>query len=209
MAPMHLYCMRKLILLFLFAFVSAGLYGQTAGHKFEAGVGYSPFTLFTVDCGYNAPYRCNAYFEWRYEFDKNTVDKSFDLGAKLDYKTFPISTAYDYYASYYGTRHDIALLAVGDFNLNLGGIVNPFMGLGFGPGILIEHWTSSKTEDIPEEYKPYYSYKPIPSVNSCFTVIASPRIGIELFRHLRISASVDISLYDFRLPVCFNVGWTF
>lgn len=199
--------MRKLIILSLIALIPAvSAFGQNAGHKFEAGLGFAPFLLASVDDGQTVPYKYDAYLEWRYEFDTNNAGRSFDVGAKLDYKAFP-TKAYNMGTTIYsGTQHDIALLAIADFNFNPGGKVNPFIGLGLGPGVLINNWKGSKSlYSESESHDPAFKL----GAYSNFVFIACPRIGVELFQHLRLSASVDGSLSDTRWPLCFSVGWTF
>ena len=203
-----IYKMRKLFFAALIVLVSTvSLYGQGGGHKFEAGVGYAPLFLQIAEDAQSVPYKCNAYLEWRYNFAPNSVGKVLDAGAKLDYKTFPTSVYDMGSVSYYGTQHGVTLLALADLNLNPGGIINPYFGLGLGPGLLMNHWKQSKI-DYPIK-NPDYPLMDTPSVESEFIVVASPRIGLELFNHLRVSASVDLSLSDTRWPVCFNVGWVF
>ena len=200
--------MRKLFFAALVVLISTVcLYGQNSGHKFEAGVGYAPFFLVSVDDGQSVPYKCNAYLEWRYNFAANRVGKVFDVGAKLDYKTFP-TDSYDMRAvAYYGTQHGVSLLAFADLNFNPGGKINPFIGLGLGPGVLINNWKTTKVV-YPEAITPDYPYMPTGAYSE-FIFVACPRIGLELFSHLRLSASVDVSLADTRWPVCLNVGWVF
>ena len=199
--------MRKFIILSLIALLPAvSVFGQNAGHKFEVGAGFAPFLLASVDDGQTVPYKYDAYLEWRYEFDTNSAGRSFDVGAKLDYKAFP-TKAYNMGTTIYsGTQHDIALLAIADFNFNPGGKVNPFIGLGLGPGVLINDWKNSKgLNPESESHDPAFKL----GAYSNLVFIACPRIGVELFQHLRLAASVDGSLSDTRWPLCFSVGWTF
>ena len=200
--------MRKVIIIPIILLLSSlCLYGQSGGNKLELGAGYAPFFLTSVDDGQTVPYKCNAYIEWRYVFGANKAGRAFDVGAKLDYKTFPTST-YDMTAvNYSGTQHDIALLVLADLNFNPGGKVNPFIGIGLGPGVLINNWKSSEVLH-PEVLSPDYYIMPT-GLYPEYVFIASPRVGIELFRHLRLSASVDCSLSDTRWPVCFSIGWSF
>ena len=137
--PIESLFMRRIIIASLIAlFSTINLSGQNAGHKFEVGVGYAPLFLVSVDDGQTVPYKCSTYLEWRYDFGKHI-----DVGARLDYKTFPTS-CYDMSAVVYkGTQHDVSFLAFADFNFKPGQRINPFIGFGIGPGVLINHWKSS------------------------------------------------------------------
>ena len=190
--------MRRILLSALAVLVSAiCLSGQNNAHKFEVGIGYAPYFLAHVDDGISIPYKYNAYAEWRYDFGKHI-----DEGAKLDYKTFP-NDSYDFvsHISYKGTQHDVTVLAYADYNHMPGKEINLFFGLGLGPGVIMNHWKTSQGYGSREAKTPF--------VNSQFMIVASPRIGLEFFQHLRFAASVDMSMSDTRWPVCFSVGWTF
>ena len=190
--------MRRILLSALAVLVSTiCLSGQNNGHKYEVGIGYAPFFLAHVDDGVSIPYKYNAYAEWRYDFGNHI-----DVGAKLDYKTFP-SEGYDFLdmISYKGTQHDVAALAFADYNHMPGQKINLFFGLGLGPGMIIDHWKTS------QGYREREGNTPL--ADSQFMIVAMPRVGLEFFQQLRFAASVDMSLSDTRWPVCFSVGWTF
>ena len=200
--------MKKLLILVAFsipAILSASK--VSAQNRFGVGVGYAPFFLMSVDGGVVFKCKYDAFFEWRYDFGKH-----FDIGAKLDYKVCSVS-AFDMRATKYkGILHCASLMALADFNFRPGKTVNPFIGIGSGPAWLPLQWTSRETRtdmQLPDEY--YEHLYPLKTDHS-FTWIVSPTIGVELFRHLRLSTSVDISLKanaDVRSPVCLNVGWVF
>lgn len=194
--------MRKLFLAALVVLVSTvSLYGQNRGHKFEVGAGFAPFFLSSVDDGIQFPFKIDAYAEWRYDFGKHV-----DLGAKLDYKICP-ARVYDFMSgvSYDGTQHYGALLALADYNFLPGNKVNPFIGIGLGPAMIIDN---EKRSQIAYEREGQY-VAPLGTYPPDFMFVATPRIGIELFNHLRLSTSVDMSLEDTSWPVCLNVGWVF
>ncbi len=176
-----------------------------AQSRFEIGVGYAPVFLMIVDDGVQFRSKYDAYFEYRYDFGRH-----FDIGAKLDYKLSPAS-AYDMAATEYkGFLHCCSLLGLADFNFLPGKAVNPFFGIGMGPALLLLQWTSRETDSsypLPDEY--YENLRPL-TTSSDFAWIVSPTIGVELFRHLRLSTSVDVSFNNnVRWPVCLNVGWVF
>ena len=175
----------------------------SAQNKFELGGGYAPFFLVLAEDALSVPYKVDAYFEWRYDFGKHWA-----VGAKVDYKTFKIHDyAYDADAIIDGVQPYGALLAVADFCFCPGKAVNPYIGIGLGPGFIVNHFTAIEfqhEESIRPDIKPGV-YPPW-----VFPVFA-PRIGVELFHHLRLSTSVDcdLAMGDTRWPVCFNLGWVF
>lgn len=194
--------MRKFLFAALVVLISTvSLYGQNRGHKFEVGAGFAPFFLSYVDGGIQFPFKIDAYAEWRYYFGKHV-----DVGAKLDYKICPMSV-YDYMSgvSYDGTQHYGALLVLADYIFRPGKKVRPFIGIGAGPAMLIDNWKRSQVE---QEREGQY-VAPLGVYDPEYMLVVSPRFGLELFYHLRLSMSVDASLADTRWPVCFNVGWTF
>ena len=177
----------------------------SAQNRFEAGIGYAPFFLMTVDDGIGFKSKYDAYLEWRYDFGKHV-----DVGAKLDYKACPIS-AYEFVIGLLttGNQHCVSLLVTSDFNFLPGKKINPYIGIGMGPALIVNNWTTR--EQVTSE-RPGFDYSVIPPVHAStkFALVVSPRLGVELFRHLRISASVDASFdSDIRWPVCFNLGWAF
>lgn len=189
---------RFLLSLALIALFSSGIAAQTNAGHFEIGVGYAPFFLGTVEDSYQYSYKAGGYFEWRHDLGKHL-----DVGAKLDYKFCPASF-YDRYGgyNYKGDLHYGALLAVADFNFQPLEKASFFFGLGLGPGMILENWTSY------QEVSPREGWKPEQGLGSpSFQLVVTPRVGMELFNHLRLSASVDVFVE--RWPVSFNIGWTF
>ncbi|MCR5325558.1 MAG: hypothetical protein K6E37_02275 [Bacteroidales bacterium] len=177
----------------------------SAQNRFEAGIGYAPFFLEYVDDGIQFKGKFDAYLEWRY-----VIGKHFDAGAKLDYKACPISV-YDFMDGLLttGNQHCVSLLANADFNFLPGKKVNPYIGIGMGPALIVNNWTT-REQVTPE--RPGFDYSVIPPVQAYtkFALVVSPRFGVELFSHLRLSVSTDASFNsDIRWPVCLNIGWTF
>ena len=195
--------MKRIFSVVLMLSAAISLFGQNAGHKFEIGVGYAPFFLEVVEDGKRMPYEGDAYFEWRYDFGNHL-----DIGAKLDYKYCPVSV-YDMGAvEYFGDQHYGALLALVDFNFLPGRKINPFIGIGAGGGLTLDVWKSQKVVD--QEIYDAAKTMSLGAKDPSFLFVASPRIGVELFNHLRLAASVDMSsATDTRWPICFNIGWTF
>ena len=196
---------HKLLLAFVAVLSSVSLSAQI---RFEAGLGYVPFFLMTVDDGSQFSHKYDVYFEGRYNLRSNSLGRNLDVGAKIDYKVCPESSFDGYATSFKGILHCASILALADFNFSSGKTVNPFIGIGAGPVLAVSHWTSKERNPhvpvIPGEYDfPLGSY-------TRFAFVVSPRIGVELFQHLRLSLSVDGSLSaDVRMPVCLSVGWAF
>jgi len=177
----------KVLAVCLLLIIAPNAFAQTA-NRFEAGVGYAPFYLAVSDGSFNKKFDVAAYFEWR-----RAALNHFDYGAKLNYTVGPAVSGAKGAAHYFGA------LAVADFNAFPGKIVNPYIGVSLGPAAGLSADASRGRNTFS------------------FLLSVSPRIGIELFNHLRISASMDVIAYNpFRagleaafMPLCFNVGWTF
>ncbi len=178
----------KLFALFcILLFTAPNVMGQSS-NRYEAGIGYAPFYVAVSDDNFSKRFDIAAYFEWRHEFSKH-----FDLGAKLNYTVGPAEYGYK------GSGHYLGALAVADFNAFPGKSINPYIGLALGPaaGLSIDP-SRGRNQAV-------------------FMLTVSPRIGFELFSHLRVSASMDIFAYNpFEasleaafMPLCFNLGWTF
>ncbi|MCF0198972.1 MAG: hypothetical protein HUK02_06570 [Bacteroidaceae bacterium] len=75
-----------------------------------------------------------------------------------------------------------------DWNFKQGHKFNPFAGLGVG--LAHHHIKDAKLKDELKEYVHDVKYFKNDGVNS---VIFSPRLGVELFRHCRLTATVRIS----------------
>ena len=189
---------NKLFLACIAILISAAASAQNQ-NKFEIGAGYAPFFLMHLDGGLNFTQKYDAYFEWRHDLGTH-----FDVGARLDYKVCPMTAYNNGTTLYKGTLHCPALLAVADFNFLPGKKVNPFVGVGTGPALTICGWASKKT--LGESGT---SQSPI-GKDFGFAWVASPRVGVELFEHLRLAASVDLAFSaEIRNPVCFSIGWVF
>lgn len=109
--------------------------------------------------------------EGRYNF-KGTP---WDCGLTLD-----LSTARRDYAHLYNDGYDrwqnnrtLALALTGDYNFRQGTKVNPFIGTGIGVAF---------NDVVGDEYFP----------TNGTSVFFSPRVGVELFYHLRISAQCNL-----------------
>ena len=193
--------MKRIITLILALSAAVSLFGQNAGHKFEIGVGYAPFFLAIVEDGVRMPYEGDAYIEWRYDFGNH-----FDVGAKLDYKYYPVDLFYGNAVRYYGDQHYGALLALADFKFLPGKKVNPFIGVGAGAGFILDVWKSQKVER--PEYHDAAKDMPLGAKDPTILFVAAPRIGVELFSHLRLSASVkfrrppSLSAFSQRMTSC-------
>lgn len=85
----------------------------------------------------------------------------------------------------YGT---LALMGVTDWNFNRGGKVSPYVGLGLGVGVL-----NSNAFDEDDSQAAF---------------VAMPRVGVELFRHVRIGLSLNLSKSRFN-NAALSVGYAF
>lgn len=109
--------------------------------------------------------------EMRYNFDQKPFDLGFQLGLTTNMRHVA-GTDYDDEQ----TNRVLQLALVSDWNFAQGRKVNPYAGLGLGVG----------HRDIVNE--DYY-----PAGDGTWTLIAMPRVGVELFRHLRLTLSSNIA----------------
>ena len=169
-------------------------------NQLEIGAGYAPFFLASADDSYAIPFKADLYCEWRHN-----LGRFFDVGAKLDYKLYPVSIV-DRYAgfTYKGLQLYGALLASLGFNLGLFDNVGLFAGVGIGSALILNDWVAVSYDNPRDAEIPQRGLE-----NPDYLFVAVPRVGVELFNHLRLSASVDLSLADTRWPLCFAMGWTF
>lgn len=173
---------------------------------FEVGTGFAPLFLMGVEDSFTVPYKTDAFVEARYD-----LGEYFDLGLKADYKFNPIkgeNPAVPF--SYKGHQHYGGLIATAGLKIPANDRLLFFMGMGFGPGVVKKSITEANMDRAPEG-----AVSPVGSWNSgCFLVVA-PRIGAQLYNHLRLSISADLTTdtaedtAETRWPVCLNIGWTF
>lgn len=173
---------------------------------FEVGTGFAPLFLMGVEDSFTVPYKADAFVEARYD-----LGEYFDLGLKADYKFNPIkgeNPAVPF--SYKGHQHYGGLIATAGLKIPANDRLLFFMGMGFGPGVVKKSITEANMDRAPEG-----AVSPVGSWNSgCFLVVA-PRIGAQLYNHLRLSISADLTTdtaedtAETRWPVCLNIGWTF
>lgn len=124
---------------------------------------------------------------------RRTNGRHWDYGVRADTK-FALATWYHFK----GSVTYLGLLAVTDFNMLPGKKVNPYIGIAAGPALGL--------------FNVGYS-------TAYFVVSACPRVGVELFNHLRVSIEADISITSLvghqmesgglYSPCCLNIGWTF
>ena len=192
---------RFLITIIIVAVIPLSVAAQGRSvNQFEIGAGYAPVFLASADDSYEVPFKVDVFCEWRHN-----LGRFFDVGAKLDYKLSPASIM-DRYAgfTYKGLQLYGALLAYTDLNLRPLKKVGFFAGLGFGPGMILNDWI------LVEENNPREGMEPQRGIGvPQYYLVIAPRIGIDLFHHLRLSMSVDMALADMRWPLCLNAGWTF
>ena len=181
--------MRRSFLAALIILVSTvSNYGQTGGHKGEVGINYSPEENYALAEDIpNMLYKFGAYGEYRW-----ILGKHFEAGARLDAKVGPIGPS-DFTDNALAISGD--LLAVADFNLFPGKAVNPFIGLGLGPGFGMHNDTLDHLW------------------GGQFLIYANARVGIELFRHLRLSVDYSLPAWwsygEIYTTLNANIGWVF
>jgi len=128
----------------------------------------------------------------------NLEDSPFSLGAKIDLTvarkdingknivTMPNQSDEIREMGY----RTINLSVLGDYNFRQGRDINPFVGVGLGLGI--QH----RGEDAVYEHEGH----------SAMTL--TPRVGVELFRHIRVTCTATITKSDYS-NIGFTLGYVF
>lgn len=119
----------------------------------------------------------------------NPPDSHWSFGTKLDVITTGRDMEMETETTELGFR-TISLSALADYNLGQGKNVNPFFGLGLGIGSLDYSIDDSYMDD------------------SKLAAVVTPRIGVELFRHLRLTATATITRNDYS-NIGISVGYVF
>lgn len=123
--------------------------------------------------------------ELRYNFRKIPLD--IGLAAELTTAVYKLNRNG---RSDYQSNRTATITLFSDYNFKQGRKVNPFIGTGIGLGM------NNALNDLLYE------------VNEGGTCVFVPRIGVELFRHLRLSLSSHISQKGYN-NICFSIGYAF
>lgn len=161
---------------------------MSAQNKIELGINYSPKENLTMATDIpNMLYKIGVYGEYRW-----VLGGHFDAGARMDAKVGPIGPS-SFTDNALAVSGD--LLAIADFNLFPGKTVNPFIGLGLGPGFGMHNDTLDHLW------------------GGQFLIYADARVGIELFRHLRLSVNYSLPAWwsygEIYTTLNANIGWQF
>lgn len=111
-------------------------------------------------------------FEMRYNFNQ----KPFDVGVQLGINTAVRDVSPTGYGSGEQSNRVALLAVVSDWNFAQGRRVNPFAGLGLGMG----------RRDVLNDYI-------YPDNDGTYTLVAQPRVGVELMRHVRLTLSSTLA----------------
>ena len=161
----------------------SGYYAPYRG-TFELGLSLNHFTTGTRDgITVTRPDRAGLFGEYRMN-----LDGYFDMGLQLS-TTFGRGVAGTYETSYWQG----APLLMADFNLLPYTPFNPYIGVGIGPGFGYEKKKSQSSGDWTN------------------ALVLSPRAGVELFEHLRLSVQYQWYLSDSHKfsNVAFDLSWAF
>lgn len=184
--------MKKLLVLSLLFFVSRSVPAQNYNHvrrmEFEVGMGVSK--AHKID-GAAAKAGMQLYLETR----MNVVDTPFDVGLQIMLGAFDRKPNY---AEYEQTIRYRGIMSFGaDYNLRRWKHVAPFVGIGLGMAFVDNTYSPYKSASRREEITDYDR-----------SVVFNPRIGVELFSHLRITAEYKWMKKDYSF-FGFNVGFVF
>lgn len=125
--------------------------------------------------------------ELRYNFP----DVPLDAGFALDINAAAYS--FGYIADDFEQRNRTCFVGLtGDYNFRQGGTINPFVGLGFGIGV------HDAIMDVVDDTK-----------DGINTLAFVPRLGVELWRHLRVTFAATLSTKyynNFSINVGYAIG---
>jgi len=167
--------MRKILLPLLFFFATASLSSAQVknGLNYEVGGGFLYNRAYVTD-GPTKAYGPGVYFEMRDKFDSN-----FDVGGLVNYH-YSNGSGYmkDWEERLVDVNcHQVEVKGVGDYNILPDSLVNPYLGLELGLGLMYSNWTEN--------------------VQSLFMYQAfGLRLGVQIW-HFRLSCYADFNL-DWR-----------
>lgn len=175
--------MKRFFIFIVISLLGSTIYAQTERITRFEGEAYIGITLPISDYfGGSKKIGVALGAEGRYNF----VRSHFDIGAACFITTVNYGFALDDDAD-----NLVICAAVSDYNFKQGKKINPFAGLGLGVGF-------GSDDDW------------IPSGSTHFSVMAFiPRIGVEFYRHLRLTLSSNItkkSYHNVSLTVGFVIG---
>lgn len=157
--------------------------------EFEVGVG---MTMGPNYGALKATPGVNAYLEAR----TNLKDTPWDLGFQLG---LGFMNRKDEHNTSYNVSNKFSMLAFTDYNFRYWDKVAPFVGIGLGRTELIYN-TPGAVDDSgkPAVYEQVFS-----------PIVLNPRIGVELFDHLRVTAEYKLHFHNKCNWFALNVGFAF
>ena len=202
------YIMRRFLFVVVFCLLFAPVVSaqDKLPVRFEVGAGFAPLFLMGVEDSFDVPYKLDAYFEARYD-----LGRFFDLGLKADYKANPIKGENPHVpVTQTGHQHYGGLIATAGLKIPVNERFLFFAGLGFGPGMV-----RKTIAEVDMDGALGGAVYPGGTRDSGLFLVVAPRIGAQLYDHLRLSISADLTTdeaedrAETRWPVCLNIGWTF
>ena len=172
-----------LLILVITITVTFGISAQNNDvQRVEGGV----FAAMTVPLDNYHDYRnligCGFGFEMRYNIPQTALDCGvmMDFNSSRHHYNLP-----NYIATFNDSKDSWGIVAVGDYNFRQGKKINPFAGLGIGVGFCASHGEVSIDAKGP-------------------TALFVPRIGVEIFHHIRLTASCHLlrkgfNTFDIRI----------
>ena len=180
--------MKKIFTTLLALGLALTAFAQHGSSELEIGGTLNYFLGKQVNnVSYNRPMRPGILIEYRYN-----IGDHLDLGVQLS-STFGqgkiAGTGYTDKAWFL----QVAPLAVADFNLLPESGFNPFIGVGVGPGF---GYTSNKITKI---------------ASWSTSLVVAPRVGVELFEHLRVSVQYNWYMKEGNRfsNLALGVSWAF
>lgn len=134
----------------------------------------------------------NMYLEAR----TNLKDTPWDLGFQLG---LGYMNRMDQNKTSYKVSNKFSMLAFTDYNFRYWDKIAPFAGIGLGRTELIYNTSGGVGEDgKPSSYEQIFS-----------PIVLNPRIGVEIFNHLRITAEYKMHFHNKCNWFALNLGYAF
>ena len=179
---------------FLCAVIAASVSGSAFAQnlkvnpfEFEVGAGMSIGSKYGLDKAVPGP---NSYMEARL----NLFDTPWDLGVQTS-----LGAAFrKQNDQLYNATNKFGITVFTDYNFRNKGMVSPFIGLGVGRTAIVNSYPAFGADGTAVTAK---------SAQPAF--VLNPRMGLELFDHLRLSVEYKFTFQKESSYMALNLGYTF
>lgn len=185
-----IYMRKYFICVALAAAISGSAFAQDVRVKpfeFEVGAGMTLGSKYGLDKAVPGP---NAYMEARI----NLFDTPWDLGVQTSFG----AAFRKQNNQLYDATNKFGISVFTDYNFRNKGLAAPFVGIGVGRTAIASSYPGVGTDDVTTTIK---NIQPV--------FILNPRIGVELFDHLRLSAEYKFTFQRESSYMAINLGYSF